>query len=171
MEPDSRKTFFDIDVLADDDRWPAAFGSSFNEQDLFERLASKTFELLKWHRLCTISVLLTNDAHIQRLNYEYRGKDKPTNVLSFEGYDDATLNLLPPSEPILLGDIVFSFDTVQREAVVQNKTFVDHVSHLFVHGLLHLMGYDHEEDEMAEVMEALEVRILHFFSINNPYND
>ena len=103
------------------------------------------------------SVLLTNDTHIQRLNRDFRGKDKPTNVLSFPGDDG------------YLGDIAISFQTLEREAREQNKDFCLHFAHLLVHGLLHLRGYDHIDDSDAEIMEKLEVKILADMGIENPY--
>lgn len=105
-----------------------------------------------------LSILLTNDVEIQQLNKQYRGFDKPTNVLSF-----------PQDEVELLGDIAMAFETLQREAAEQEKTFSDHFTHLFVHGVLHLIGYDHEEDEDQRHMEQKEVEILHHLNIANPY--
>ena len=105
-----------------------------------------------------VSVLLTDDAHIQILNQNYRGQDKPTNVLSF-----------PQEEPALLGDIIIAHETIAREAVEQGKSFEHHFTHMLVHGCLHLMGYDHETDAEAEEMEALEVEILAGMGVKNPY--
>ena len=107
-----------------------------------------------------ISITLTDDASIHKLNREYRNIDKPTNVLSFE-LGDATL----------LGDIFISLDTVQREAQSQNIPFAEHTAHMVVHGVLHLMGYDHINDRDAAIMEALEVKILKQMGIQNPYAD
>ncbi len=132
-------------------------------------LALKTLSHVKWDRRCVISVLFTNDAHVHELNLTYRHKDKPTNVLSFPAYDDDLLRILPLSEEIPLGDIVFAFETIQHEALTQNKPFNHHLMHLFVHGLLHLLGYDHETDDEATQMERLEIEILNHFSIPNPY--
>lgn len=105
-----------------------------------------------------ISVLLTNDAEVQQLNKTYRHKDKPTNVLSF-----------PQDEPGLLGDIAMSLDTLEREAISENKTLQNHFTHLFVHGVLHLSGYDHEDDATQEEMETLETEILAELNIPDPY--
>lgn len=105
-----------------------------------------------------VSIVLTNDSEIHRLNREYRNIDKPTNVLSFELDDD-----------ILLGDIYISLDTAQVEADVENISLADHVAHLVVHGMLHLQGYDHIRDSDAIVMEKAEVDILKTLGIKNPY--
>lgn len=112
-----------------------------------------------------LGVTLTDDAHIAALNGEWRGKDRATNVLSFP------LAELRPGDPLpaMLGDIVLGFETVSREAQEQGKPFIDHLTHLVVHGLLHLIGHDHMEDEEAETMEALERRILQHLAIPDPY--
>lgn len=112
-----------------------------------------------------VSLLFTDDATIQGINAEWRAKDKPTNVLSFPAFP-----LKPGMAPKpLLGDIVFAFETVAREASEEQKPFEKHLSHLVAHGLLHLFGYDHESDEDAEVMEALERKILARLAIPDPY--
>lgn len=113
-----------------------------------------------------ISVVLTSDENISILNREYRGKDGPTNVLSFP-----LLGSEPLFNPVALGDIVLAYETVMREAEEQKKTPADHFSHLLVHGVLHLAGYDHIKDKEAEIMEQLEIRILNDMGIKNPYTD
>jgi len=112
-----------------------------------------------------LSILFTDDAHIQSLNAQWRAKDKPTNVLSFPAFAPNKSGPLPP----MLGDIVLAADTVKREAVLEGKPLDHHITHLVVHGLLHLIGYDHETDEDAEEMEALEKRILARLAIPDPY--
>ncbi|MEJ6781806.1 rRNA maturation RNase YbeY [Aminobacter sp. Piv2-1] len=112
-----------------------------------------------------LSLVFTDDAAIQRLNAEWRGKDKPTNVLSFPAFPIAPGDPLPP----MLGDIVLASETVAREAAEENKPLENHITHLIVHGLLHLLGYDHETDEQAEEMEALERRALARLAIPDPY--
>ena len=106
-----------------------------------------------------------SDDRIAELNRQWRGKSGPTNVLSFP-----LVELTPGAEmPPMLGDIVIAFETVAREAQEQEKPFVDHLTHLLVHGLLHLVGYDHMNDDEAETMEALERRILQRLAIPDPY--
>lgn len=117
-----------------------------------------------------ISFLLTTDDEIQKLNKQYRHMDKPTNVLSFASMDDED------GEPIvddclMLGDVVIALETTQREALENGRDFADHFSHLVVHGVLHLMGFDHEENDDAEEMEALEIIVLKGLNIENPYAD
>lgn len=110
-----------------------------------------------------VSVLLTDDAEQRNLNRDHRGKDSATNVLSFP------VGFVPPQGPRPLGDISLALETVMREAGEQDKSVADHVSHLLVHGTLHLLGYDHLDDVEAEEMEALEREILAGLGIADPY--
>ena len=112
-----------------------------------------------------VSLLFADDQTIRGINAEWRGKDKPTNVLSFPAYP-----LRPGMAPKpLLGDIALAFETVVREAEIEAKPFAHHLSHLLAHGLLHLFGYDHETDAEAEAMEQLERQILARLAIPDPY--
>ncbi|WP_349361463.1 rRNA maturation RNase YbeY [Stappia sp.] len=113
-----------------------------------------------------LSVVLADDARVRELNRDWRGKDTPTNVLSFPGGDEDE----PPYGP-LLGDLVLARETVAREADAMGICFFDHLTHLVVHGFLHLFGYDHQIDDEAEDMEALERRILARLGIADPYVD
>ena len=113
-----------------------------------------------------VSVLLADDDAIRELNRSWRGKDKATNVLSFPA------PAMPGAPgPRHLGDIALAYETVLREAEAEDKTFHDHATHLLVHGTLHLLGYDHELEADAEIMESLEVEALHALGIANPYHD
>ncbi len=119
-----------------------------------------------------ISLVFTGDAEIQTLNKDYRKRDKPTNVLSFPDtpLDQTELtNAMLMEEPLLLGDIVMARETLIREAAEQNKSIRDHLTHLLVHGVLHLAGFDHMEENEAEKMENLEIMILQSLNISNPY--
>ena len=110
-----------------------------------------------------VSLLLTDDAEQRELNRDHRGKDSATNVLSFPA------GFVPPAGPRPLGDISLALETVVREAEEQEKTVADHLSHLLVHGTLHLIGYDHLDDTEAEEMEALEREILAGLGLADPY--
>lgn len=107
-----------------------------------------------------VSLVFTDDAGIRELNRKWRGRDRPTNVLSFPQ---------PPVPHAPLGDIVLGFETVQREAALEDKPLEAHISHLIVHGFLHLLGYDHENPENAEHMERLEREGLSMIGIADPY--
>ena len=117
-----------------------------------------------------IAVMLTDDAGIRTLNNNWRGIDKPTNVLSFPALQP-TGPARDDDPPRMLGDIAIAYQTMRREADEEQKPFAHHLSHLTVHGFLHLIGYDHETDDEAEEMEALETEILAQLGIPNPYAD
>ena len=116
-----------------------------------------------------VGVILTDDAEQRQLNRTYRGKDAPTNVLSFPIADLAAP--MPAGSPILLGDVFLAFETVAREAAEQHKKLPDHFRHLVVHGVLHLLGFDHETDADAAIMETREVEILAELGVPPPYED
>lgn len=115
-----------------------------------------------------LAVVLADDARVQTLNRDYRGQDKPTNVLSFAALDDEEAPS-PPDGPIALGDVILAYETAAAEAAREGKTLVQHLSHLVVHGVLHLLGHDHEDDGEAEEMEGLEVAVLAALGIPDPY--
>ena len=113
-----------------------------------------------------IGLLFTSDARIAEINGQWRGKASPTNVLSFPVSSGLPV---PKGEPRPLGDIALAYGVISREALAQKKPFGHHVTHLIVHGALHLLGYDHETDSEAEAMEAREIMILAGLGIENPY--
>ncbi len=119
------------------------------------------------------SLLLSDDAEVHVLNHEWRGKDKPTNVLSFPMLErDELLALAPEGPPELLGDIALALETCAREAADKGVPLEHHAAHLVVHGLLHLAGHDHvESDEDAAAMEALEIKALALMGVADPYGD
>lgn len=110
-------------------------------------------------------MVLADDRLVRSLNREYRGRDTATNVLSFAGLDGPA----EPGTPRLLGDVVLARETVVREACEQGKTPADHLAHLVVHGVLHLLGYDHQTTTQAETMEDLERAVLAGLGVADPY--
>ncbi len=123
--------------------------------------------------LVEVAVRLTDDEEVHALNRDFRGRDKPTNVLSFPQVQADLLEGLSNSDDgeILLGDIVLARETCAREAEEKGVSLADHATHLIVHGMLHLVGYDHMDDASAAAMEALEVKALASLGIGNPYGD
>lgn len=115
-----------------------------------------------------LAVMLTDDAGVRSLNKDFRGIDRPTNVLSFPAVQAAAA-CDADGAPRRLGDIAIAYESVLREAGDEHKPFAHHLSHLAVHGFLHLIGYDHETDDDAEAMEALETEILTQLGIPDPY--
>ncbi len=113
-----------------------------------------------------VSLVFTDDSSVRMLNRQYRGKDRPTNVLSFPAAPLVPGRLGPP-----LGDIVLARETIASESEAQGLDFANHLTHLIIHGFLHLLGYDHETDEEAAIMERLETAILGRLGIADPYAD
>lgn len=149
-----------LSIDVEDERWTAI-------RDL-ETILDRAAKAVAAHQPVEgeINLILVDDAVMQDLNKSWRGKDKPTNVLSFPAPSGLTI---PPGELAPLGDIAMSYDTLAMEASRDHKLLADHMTHLFIHGLLHLLGHDHETEAEALEMEALEVEILAGFGIANPY--
>ncbi len=154
----------DIDAAVADPRWAAAVP----DVEASVRMACDAVWSLfgAGEPPSEVSVLLTDDAQVRGLNRDYRGIDKPTNVLSFGGHDG---DAAPVGEPVMLGDVVLAYETVVGEAESQGIAVGDHFSHLLVHGMLHLLGYDHENDADAREMEGLETSILASLGVDDPY--
>ena len=164
----ARRTMTDpleIDINIADDHWSTAL----EDVESVCRHAARAAFIAAGDRApspAEVSLLLTDDAQIQDLNRTYRDKDKSTNVLSFVSYEeDAHVD----QGPALLGDIVIAFGVSDQEAREEGKPLADHLSHLVIHGMLHLLGHDHEEDSEAEHMETLEISVLKGLGIKNPY--
>jgi probable rRNA maturation factor len=147
-----------LDISIDDRDWRAV-------PDL-RRLARTAVSAAVPDNDVSIGLLFTSDARIAEINAEWRGKAKATNVLSFP-VSGATP--VPAGEPRPLGDIALAYGVVSREALEQKKPLSHHITHLIVHGVLHLLGYDHENDDEAGAMEAREIMILAELGMENPY--
>lgn len=157
----------EIAVAVEHDRWLEALPDA---EERCRRLAAAALGAgdLEEDGPLEVSILLADDETVRTLNRAWRGQDKPTNVLSFASLDDEDEPRVPGA-PLLLGDVILAFETTAREAADQGKPLADHFGHLVVHGVLHLLGYDHEEDAEAEEMEALESSILAALGIPDPY--
>jgi len=155
----------DIDIAVEDDRWS---GSVPDLESCVARAVEAGLAAIPDgpDGPVEVSILLADDATVQDLNKNWRGKDKPTNVLSFP----AAPQPVPPGCPTPLGDVVLAYETMVRESAEQGKPLQNHLAHLLVHGILHLAGQDHERgDTEAEAMEALEVAALATLGIPDPY--
>lgn len=123
-----------------------------------------------YHFPAKVTLLLTKDAHIQRLNHDFRGIDQPTNVLSFpQFHPDEVLKMGKVHAPIHVGDIAVSYQYVVAEAKRDHKELINHVVHMLVHGILHLFGYDHIDDKSANRMERLEKKVMAELNLPDPY--
>ena len=162
-----------VDLIIEDDRW-----SELGLESLANRAAPAALAFLglvpeDWE----ISLLGCDDARIAVLNADFRGKPAPTNVLSWPsgergaGVPGARPDLPEPGFDAELGDIAIAYDTCAREALEGGKPLADHVTHLIVHAVLHLLGYDHENDPDAALMEGLETEILGKMGLPDPYGD
>ena len=200
-----------IEVVVQAEGWPEQGWQALAERSATEVAgAARSAHLIISATPIEITVRLTSDAEVQTLNREYRGKDAPTNVLSFpmlerEELDELISELnpsplgeglgwgvsassddgiggqsLPPTPPlkgrgeeqeILLGDIVLAYETCAREAAEKNISLADHAAHLIVHGLLHLLGYDHMGDAEALEMETIERKAMAALGLHDPYDD
>lgn len=117
----------------------------------------------------SINLCLSNDAEVHTLNREFRGMDKPTNVLSFANYDDEAFEEMLNENVVELGDVILALETLECEAKEQKISLEAHFTHLWLHGILHLLGYDHINQADAKEMETLEVRILADLGVDDPY--
>ena len=146
-----------IEIEIEDDAWTAALPDAAVVAERAARAALGTVE-------GGVVVLLTDDGTVRDLNARFRGRDRPTNVLSFPAAE-----MIIPGQAAPLGDLVLAFGVCAAEAEAQGKTLADHLSHLTVHGVLHLLGRDHEDGAEAEAMEAEERTILATLGVADPY--
>ena len=159
-------SFYTIEANIDTDLWC---------QDLVNSFEKKIYKILKEFRgevinitpedKILISIMFSGDKKVMDLNSQFRKINKPTNVLSFPSSINTSTNF----KNVFLGDIIFSLETIISESKANNKSTIDHLIHLFIHGLLHLLGYDHKTENEAGMMEDLEIYILNKLSIANPY--
>lgn len=156
-----------VDVVIEDDRWEASGLEAIAGRAVREALAAAGRDPERHE----ISVLGCDDARIATLNAAFRDKASPTNVLSWPAFGGAVPDADPDgeAEPLFLGDLALAFETCTREAEASGRPFEAHVLHLVVHGVLHLLAYDHAEDAAAAEMEAFEAKILARLGVSDPY--
>ncbi len=169
----------DLEVIVENDFW--VDNVDFDAVKVALELKDLTFEyvlknckheVLSMDKKLSLNVCLSDNEEVHRLNKEFRGFDKPTNVLSFANIDDDEFwDNIENDETHELGDIILAFETLYEEANIKGISLYAHYCHLLVHGFLHLLGFDHQEDDEAEEMEELETDILGEFSIADPYEN
>ena len=166
----------EIELILEDQRWLEICSDfTFLKKTALLALGQQTAQtaypdivaLKSPHRLAVL--VLSNDEAVEHLNKSYRGKDKPTNILSFPVTDD----LIPgeEAEPVHIGDAILAYEYVRNEAENEKKEIKSHISHLVIHGVLHLLGYDHVECEEAETMETLEISLMNQLGLEDPYSE
>ncbi len=160
----------DIVIIVDKPCWQQP-EASWNA--LIQPAVMETLRQSHWNHPSEINILLTDREKIQQLNKQYRHLDKPTNVLSFPSLEPSEVAAFYEKKKaptsLILGDVALAFEIIQQEAALQHKSFEHHLIHLVVHGVLHLLAYDHEKEKDANVMESLEIKILSSLTVPNPY--
>jgi len=164
-----------VDILINDKIW---LKEDSNIESFIKDLVNKIIPDTKLKKLLEknieleVSIVLTDNKEIQNLNKIYRNKDKPTNVLSFPALDSDNIENgdFLTENFAAIGDIILSYKTIKEEALTQNKKFHHHLTHLIIHSILHLIGYVHENEDEAKIMEDLEIKLLKKLEIANPYN-
>lgn len=154
----------EVDIVAESDLW-----SGIGDPEALARRAVAAAAAVSGRspsEAAELGLLLADDAAVQALNRAWRGQDKPTNVLSFPSSAP-----VGPAQPRHLGDIALAYETLARESQAERKPLADHAAHLIVHGVLHLLGYDHDNEADAGAMEALEIEALARLGIADPYRD
>ena len=158
-----------VDTLIEDARW-----REIDLESRAEKVIVSTLSELEISTKCSVSLLACNDARIAGLNGDFRGAPRPTNVLSWPGRErgaakEGDMPDMCVEEGEEVGDIAIAYETIAREAVDFARSFEAHVTHLLVHGTLHLLGFDHTRDGDATLMEKFEIRILESLGVDNPY--
>jgi probable rRNA maturation factor len=161
-------TTIDIAVTIEHQAWAQALPDA---EALCGRLAATALEAVELpDGVVELAIVLADDETVRGLNRQWRGKDAPTNVLSFAALDDEDAPEVEGA-PLMLGDVILAFETTRAEAIEQGKSLADHASHLVIHGVLHLLGFDHEDEDEAVEMEALETALLATLGIDDPYEE
>ena len=152
-----------VEAIIDETLWDRQLIIDF--QKTLNKISNEIYKnsgLMNTNKMNSVSVLFAGDKKITELNNRFRKRNLPTNVLSFPSY-------IERDKKIFLGDIIFSAETIFKEAKRDKKSCNNHLIHLFIHGFLHLLGYDHQTEDNAKIMEGLEIKILKTLKIDNPY--
>lgn len=169
-----------IEIIVEDGIWQEYANVRDDAQKIFtlvldylqQHSAWAKFDGTKYDKPININLVLANADEVHQLNKDFRNIDKTTNVLSFANIDSPDFNTeAETSDVIELGDIIIAYEVLSQEAEIKQIPIAHHFAHLLVHGILHLMGYDHQEDTEAEIMEELEIKILALMNIDNPYKE
>ncbi len=169
------KNKINVYLTMEDKRWekvlPDASALVQQTADVATKRVWNDVWFLDENKTFSVNLCLSNDEAVHKLNREFRGVDKPTNVLSFANYEDDSFEDMLEADAVELGDVIVALETLEREAEEQAVSLKAHFMHLWLHGLLHILGYDHMEESDAEVMEGLEIEILATLGIENPYQE
>ena len=158
-----KNNILNVEALIDESLWDRQLIIDF--QKTLNKISNEIYKnsgLMNTNKMNSVSVLFAGDKKITELNSRFRKRNLPTNVLSFPSY-------IERNKKIFLGDIIFSAETIFKEAKRDKKSCNNHLIHLFIHGFLHLLGYDHQTEDNAKIMEGLEIKILKTLKIDNPY--
>ena len=160
-----------VTELAVEAPWPDSLSKTVEQAVLAAVEATPHGDLSQMPAMVEISVRLTSDEEVHTLNRQYRQQDKPTNVLSFPMVQPDLIDGLADTDDgeVLLGDIVLAYGVCEREATERGVPMIDHATHLIVHGVLHLLGYDHMTEQQAEAMESIERDVLAGLGLHDPY--
>ena len=167
---------FEILTCFEDERWQSLAGIDetliLKVRDAVLSTIKKEVDFLSLDKNFVLNLVLSDDQTVHHLNKQFRNIDRPTNVLSFANIDDPFFDeILKSAEDIELGDVIMAFETLSKEADELEISLKDHFCHLWVHGMLHILGYDHIKDNERLEMEAREVEILKKLGIENPYQE
>lgn len=166
-----------LDIEIKSKKWQA----EKNIENFIEKTCQKLIpytdlkDILKKDFQLELSISLVSDLQIKKINAQFRNKNKATDILSFSNLDENLIRknglkkTVGNANYLFLGDIIISYDTAKKDALLQKKQLRNHLTHLILHAILHLIGYDHEMSEMAKIMEEKEIKILKKFDIKNPY--
>lgn len=164
-----------LEIIVEDERWKTEETCLSKAELVFDTALNYIDQndlspIIGFDKPIEINLALSNNTEVHRLNIEFRGIDKPTNVLSFANMDDDEfLDELNTVDTVELGDIIVAMETLQAESAQKAIPLENHFAHLLVHGILHLFGYDHQTDSDADKMEGIEIKILALLGIPNPY--